>query len=158
MDIDTANNDNIDFLDESNEKHKFSNIVEQKLLDKVKKDLQVDELKLTTEPARIVNCMQYYNELLVKKRYKLKRVKMMYDKIYGAEYYDIRKNHPLKPTSRTDIDILIKGRDRYNKIKQLHDQQESVVEYLEGVVKSFVNLSFAFKIIIEEKKLVMGMQ
>lgn len=152
------NDDELDFLDESNEKYKFSKVIDQRLLDKVKKDLQLDELKLTTEPSRIVNCMQYYNEMLVKKRYKLKKIKTMHDKIYSDEYYDIKKNHPLKPSTRTDIDIIIKGRKRFVKIKQILDQQESVVEYLEGVVKAFVNQNYSFKTIIDEKKLVMGMQ
>ncbi len=135
--------------------------------DQVKRDLKINDLELDIESLRIPSLHSKYlqllteNSLLLKKTLGeftvLKRNKWIY---YSGkapdEVYKEKGDFPLKLSTKEEKSTFIEADEEIRELKGKVEYYETVVEYLQEVVKSISNRSFQIKNAIEWRKFEAG--
>ena len=135
--------------------------------DQVKRDLKINDLELDIESLRIPSLHSKYlqllteNSLLLKKTLGeftvLKRNKWIY---YSGkapdEVYKEKGEFPLKLSTKEEKSTFIEADEEIRELKGKVEYYETVVEYLQEVVKSISNRSFQIKNAIEWRKFEAG--
>jgi hypothetical protein len=135
--------------------------------DQVKRDLKINDLELDIESLRIPSLHSKYlqllteNSLLLKKTLGeftvLKRNKWIY---YSGkapdEVYKEKGEFPLKLSTKEEKSTFIDADEEIRELKGKVEYYETVVEYLQEVVKSISNRSFQIKNAIEWRKFEAG--
>ena len=135
--------------------------------DQVKRDLKINDLELDIESLQIPSLHSKYlqllteNSLLLKKTLGeftvLKRNKWIY---YSGkapdEVYKEKGDFPLKLSTKEEKSTFIEADEEIRELKGKVEYYETVVEYLQEVVKSISNRSFQIKNAIEWRKFEAG--
>jgi len=135
--------------------------------DQVKRDLKINDLELDIESLRIPSLHSKYlqllteNSLLLKKTLGeftvLKRNKWIY---YSGkapdEVYKEKGEFPLKLSTKEEKSTFIEADEEIRELKGKVEYYETVVDYLQEVVKSISNRSFQIKNAIEWRKFEAG--
>ena len=135
--------------------------------DQVKRDLKINDLELDIESLRIPSLHSKYlqllteNSLLLKKTLGeftvLKRNKWIYYSGKASdEVYKEKGDFPLKLSTKEEKSTFIEADEEIRELKGKVEYYETVVEYLQEVVKSISNRSFQIKNAIEWRKFEAG--
>lgn len=125
------------------------------------KDGQIDVLHISSESANIPKLHNKYFRMYMTEGLKLKKLKAEYKQLYKlkGEYYrgeldyeDLKEHgwepFPLK-VLKTDISSYVDAdKDIINKTLKI-GLQESIVEYLESIIKQINNRGFQLKTIVD---------
>ena len=135
--------------------------------EKVRKDLKINDLELDIESLRIPSLHSKYLQLLTEHSLLLKKTQGEYSVlkrnkwIYytgkaSEEVYKEKGDFPLKLKTKDDERTFIEADEEVRDLKGKLEYYETVVEYLQEIVKSISNRSFQIKNAIEWRKFEAG--
>ena len=135
--------------------------------EKVRKDLKINDLELDIESLRIPSLHSKYLQLLTEHSLLLKKTQGGYSVlkrnkwIYytgkaSEEVYKEKGDFPLKLKTKDDERTFIEADEEVRELKGKLEYYETVVEYLQEIVKSISNRSFQIKNAIEWRKFEAG--
>ena len=133
---------------------------------RVKRDLKINDMELDIEALRIPSLHSKYLQLLTEHSLLLKKTRAEYAVLRrdmwihfagmaGDNHY--KKNpFPIELKTKAEVDTFIDADEESKELKGKVDYYETVVEYLQEVVKSISNRSFQIKNAIEWRKFEAG--
>ena len=135
--------------------------------EQVRKDLKINDLELDIESLRIPSLHSKYLQLLTEHSLLLKKTQGEYSVlkrnkwIYytgkaSEEVYKEKGDFPLKLKTKDDERTFIEADEEVRDLKGKLEYYETVVEYLQEIVKSISNRSFQIKNAIEWRKFEAG--
>ena len=135
--------------------------------DKVKKDLKINDMELDIESLRIPSLHSKYLQLLTEHSLLLKKTQgdfavlkrnkwIYYTGKAPEEGYKEKGDFPLKLKTKDEERTFIEADEEVRELKGKVEYYETVVEYLQEVVKSISNRSFQIKNAIEWRKFEAG--
>ena len=134
--------------------------------EKVKRDLKINDMELDIEALRIPSLHSKYLQLLTEHSLLLKKTRAEYAVLrrdkwihYSGKAGDnhYKKNpFPIELKTKAEVDTFIDADEESKELKGKVDYYETVVEYLQEVVKSISNRSFQIKNAIEWRKFEAG--
>ena len=135
--------------------------------DKVKKDLKINDMELDIESLRIPSLHSKYLQLLTEHSLLLKKTQgdyavlkrnkwIYYTGKASEEVYKEKGDFPLKLKTKDEERTFIEADEEVRELKGKVEYYETVVEYLQEVVKSISNRSFQIKNAIEWRKFEAG--
>ena len=134
--------------------------------EKVKRDLKINDMELDIEALRIPSLHSKYLQLLTEHSLLLKKTRAEYAVLrrdkwihYAGKAGDnhYKKNpFPIELKTKAEVDTFIDADEESKELKGKVDYYETVVEYLQEVVKSISNRSFQIKNAIEWRKFEAG--
>ena len=135
--------------------------------EQVRKDLKINDLELDIESLRIPSLHSKYLQLLTEHSLLLKKTQGEYSVlkrnkwIYytgkaSEEVYKEKGDFPLKLKTKDDERTFIEADEEVRELKGKLEYYETVVEYLQEIVKSISNRSFQIKNAIEWRKFEAG--
>ena len=133
----------------------------------VRKDLKINDLELDIESLRIPSLHSKYLQLLTEHSLLLKKTQgdyavlkrnkwIYYTGKASEEVYKEKGDFPLKLKTKDEERTFIEADEEVRELKGKVEYYESVVEYLQEVVKSISNRSFQIKNAIEWRKFEAG--
>ena len=136
--------------------------------EQVRKDLKINDLELDIESLRIPSLHSKYLQLLTEHSLLLKKTQGEYSVlkrnkwIYytgkaSEEVYKEKGDFPLKLKTKDEERTFIEADEEIRELKGKVDYYETVVDYLQEIVKSIGNRSFQIKNAIEWRKFEAGM-
>ena len=134
---------------------------------KVKRDLKINDMELDIESLRIPSLHSKYLQLLTEHSLLLKKTQgdlavlkrnkwIYYTGKATEDVYKEKGDFPLKLKTKDEERTFIEADDEIRELKGKVDYYETVVEYLQEVVKSVSNRSFQIKNAIEWRKFESG--
>lgn len=135
--------------------------------DQVKRDLKINDLELDIESLRIPALHTKYLQLLTENSLKLKKSNgelsvlkrnkwIYYTGKAPEEVYKEKGDFPLKLKTKDEERTFIEADEEIRELKGKVEYYETVVDYLQEVVKSISNRSFQIKNAIEWRKFEAG--
>ena len=135
--------------------------------DKVKKDLKINDMELDIESLRIPSLHSKYLQLLTEHSLLLKKTQgdfavlkrnkwIYYTGKAPEEVYKEKGDFPLKLKTKDEERTFIEADEEVRELNVNVEYYETVVEYLQEVVKSISNRSFQIKNAIEWRKFEAG--
>ena len=135
--------------------------------EQVRKDLKINDLELDIESLRIPSLHSKYLQLLTEHSLLLKKTQGEYSILKrnrwvhyagkaGDEHYK-KEPFPVKLDTKAQIDIFLDADDDIREVKGKIEYYDTVVDYLQEIVKSISNRSFQIKNAIEWRKFEAGM-
>ena len=135
--------------------------------EQVRKELKINDLELDIESLRIPSLHSKYLQLLTEHSILLKKTQGEYSVlkrnkwIYytgkaSEEVYKEKGDFPLKLKTKDDERTFIEADEEVRDLKGKLEYYETVVEYLQEIVKSISNRSFQIKNAIEWRKFEAG--
>ena len=136
--------------------------------EKVRKDLKINDLELDIESLRIPSLHSKYLQLLTEHSLLLKKTQselsvlkrnkwIYYTGKASEEIYKEKGDFPLKLKTKDEERTFIEADEEIRELKGKVDYYETVVDYLQEIVKSIGNRSFQIKNAIEWRKFEAGM-
>ena len=136
--------------------------------EKVRKDLKINDLELDIESLRIPSLHSKYLQLLTEHSLLLKKTQselsvlkrnkwIYYTGKAPEEIYKEKGDFPLKLKTKDEERTFIEADEEIRELKGKVDYYETVVDYLQEIVKSIGNRSFQIKNAIEWRKFEAGM-
>lgn len=133
----------------------------------VRKDLKINDLELDIESLRIPSLHSKYLQLLTEHSLLLKKTQgdyavlkrnkwIYYTGKASEEVYKEKGDFPLKLKTKDEERTFIEADEEVRELKGKVEYYETVVEYLQEVVKSISNRSFQIKNAIEWRKFEAG--
>ena len=133
----------------------------------VRKDLKINDLELDIESLRIPSLHSKYLQLLTEHSLLLKKTQgdyavlkrnkwIYYTGKASEEVYKEKGDFPLKLKTKYEERTFIEADEEVRELKGKVEYYETVVEYLQEVVKSISNRSFQIKNAIEWRKFEAG--
>ena len=133
----------------------------------VRKDLKINDLELDIESLRIPSLHSKYLPLLTEHSLLLKKTQgdyavlkrnkwIYYTGKASEEVYKEKGDFPLKLKTKDEERTFIEADEEVRELKGKVEYYETVVEYLQEVVKSISNRSFQIKNAIEWRKFEAG--
>ena len=133
----------------------------------VRKDLKINDLELDIESLRIPSLHSKYLKLLTEHSLLLKKTQgdyavlkrnkwIYYTGKASEEVYKEKGDFPLKLKTKDEERTFIEADEEVRELKGKVEYYETVVEYLQEVVKSISNRSFQIKNAIEWRKFEAG--
>ena len=134
----------------------------------VRKDLKINDLELDIESLRIPSLHSKYLQLLTEHSLLLKKTQgdyavlkrnkwIYYTGKASEEVYKEKGDFPLKLKTKDEERTFIEADEEVRELKGKVEYYETVVEYLQEVVKSISNRSFQIKNAIEWRKFEAGL-
>lgn len=127
------------------------NILSAEFKEKVKKELQITDL--ITDNQNNLGLQHFYLQLYINSKSELIKLDRIVESCYKELYNHYRFEFPKVLKSASEIDIYIKGDEKYKKVKSILDLKTLEVKYLEEIIRMFQNRAFAIKNAIELEKL-----
>ena len=135
--------------------------------EQVRKDLKINDLELDIESLRIPSLHSKYLQLLTEHSLLLKKTQgdyavlkrnkwIYYTGKAPEEVYKEKGDFPLKLKTKDEERTFIEADEEVRELKGKVEYYETVVEYLQEVVKSISNRSFQIKNAIEWRKFEAG--
>ena len=135
--------------------------------EQVRKDLKINDLELDIESLRIPSLHSKYLQLLTEHSLLLKKTQgdyavlkrnkwIYYTGKASEDVYKEKGNFPLKLKTKDEERTFIEADEDVRELKGKVEYYETVVEYLQEVVKSISNRSFQIKNAIEWRKFEAG--
>ncbi len=136
--------------------------------EQVRKDLKINDLELDIESLRIPSLHSKYLQLLTEHSLLLKKTQgdyavlkrnkwIYYTGKASDDVYKEKGDFPLKLKTKDDERTFIEADEEIRELKGKLEYYETVVDYLQEVVKSISNRSFQIKNAIEWRKFEAGM-
>ena len=133
----------------------------------VRKDLKINDLELDIDSLRIPSLHSKYLQLLTEHSLLLKKTQgdyavlkrnkwIYYTGKASEEVYKEKGDFPLKLKTKDEERTFIEADEEVRELKGKVEYYETVVEYLQEVVKSISNRSFQIKNAIEWRKFEAG--
>ncbi len=134
--------------------------------EQVRKDLKINDLELDIESLRIPSLHSKYLQLLTEHSLLLKKTQGEYSILKrdkwihyagkaGDDHYQ-KNPFPVRLETKAQVDTFIDADDNIRELKGKLEYYETVVDYLQEVVKSISNRSFQIKNAIEWSKFEAG--
>jgi hypothetical protein len=133
-------------------------IITKEVKEQIESDISIDRFNLINESSRTPILLSKYLILCIDEKKKLRKLKNKYYFLYKEKrlYYlgqsedEVYKNNPLdKKVLRQDIDIWLNSDSELQKLNDLISDQESVIEFLEKIIKEIERRTFTIKNIQE---------
>jgi len=135
--------------------------------EQVRKDLKINDLELDIESLRIPSLHSKYLQLLTEHSLLLKKTQgeyailkrnkwIYYTGKASEEVYKEKGDFPLKLKTKDDERTFIEADEEIRDLKGKVEYYETVVDYLQEIVKSISNRSFQIKNAIEWRKFEAG--
>jgi len=125
------------------------NPFDKDFLDKIAKDMQVDDTELEKELARDSATIQGYINILYNDKLKeLEDAQIELDRVYGASYYKHRELNELVLQPSEVKNYVVKDPD-YIKAKENLNKVNREYNYLDKTIDNFKNRSFKLGNILE---------
>ena len=132
----------------------------------VRKELKINDLELDIESLRIPSLHSKYLQLLTEHSLLLKKTQGEYAVLKrdrwihyagkaGGEHYQ-KTPFPLGLKTKAEVDTFIEADEDIRELKGKVEYYETVVDYLQEIVKSISNRSFQIKNAIEWRKFEAG--
>ena len=136
--------------------------------DQVKRDLRINDLELDIESLRIPSLHTKYLQLLTENSLKLKKVNaelavlkrnkwIYYTGKASEDVYKEKGDFPLKLKTKDEERTFIEADEEIQKKKTEVEYYETVVDYLQEIVKQIGQRNFQIKNAIEWRKFEAGM-
>ena len=133
----------------------------------VKKDLKINDLELDIESLRIPSLHSKYLQLLIEHTLLLKKTQgelnvlkrdkwIFYTGKATEEIYKEKGSFDVRLNTKDDQKTFIEADKEYRELKGKVEYYETVVDYLQEIVKSISNRSFQIKNAIEWRKFEAG--
>ena len=134
----------------------------------VRKDLKINDLELDIESLRIPSLHSKYLQLLTEYSLLLKKPQgelivlkrdkwIFYTGAASKEIYKEKGSFDVKLHTKDDQKTFIEADNEYRELKGKVEYYETVVDYLQEIVKSISNRSFQIKNAIEWRKFEAGL-
>ena len=135
--------------------------------EQVRKDLKINDLELDIESLRIPSLHSKYLQLLTEHSLLLKKTQgeyavlkrnkwIYYTGKASEDVYKEKGDFPLKLKTKDDERTFIEADEEIRDLKGKVEYYETVVDYLQEIVKSISNRSFQIKNAIEWRKFEAG--
>jgi len=121
------------------------------------KEVRFTEDTALTKTTEVPNLYQKYLDIYIVELKTLKDMKTDMAKTYGIKYDYYKNKHTHTWSGKAEIETQIFADPVYHKERIKMNQQEYMVEYLEGVLDNVKRLSFSLKNFIDMKKFQTGM-
>jgi hypothetical protein len=136
--------------------------------EQVRKDLKINDLELDIESLRIPSLHSKYLQLLTEHSLLLKKTQgefavlkrnkwIYYTGKASEDVYKEKGDFPLKLKTKDDEKTFIEADEEVRELKGKVEYYETVVDYLQEIVRSISNRSFQIKNAIEWRKFEAGM-
>ena len=136
--------------------------------DQVKRDLKINDLELDIESLRIPSLHTKYLQILTENSLKLKKANgelsvlkrnkwIYYTGKAPEEVYKEKGDFPLKLKTKDEERTFIEADEEFQKKKTEVEYYETVVDYLQEIVKQIGQRNFQIKNAIEWRKFEAGM-
>tara|TARA_Y100000593_G_scaffold93316_1_gene187782 strand:- start:304 stop:735 length:432 start_codon:yes stop_codon:yes gene_type:complete len=136
--------------------------------DQVKRDLKINDLELDIESLRIPSLHTKYLQILTENSLKLKKANgelsvlkrnkwIYYTGKASEDVYKEKGNFPLKLKTKDEERTFIEADEEFQKKKTEVEYYETVVDYLQEIVKQIGQRNFQIKNAIEWRKFEAGM-
>ena len=136
--------------------------------EQVRKDLKINDLELDIESLRIPSLHSKYLQLLTEHSLLLKKTQgeyavlkrnkwIYYTGKASDDVYKEKGDFPLKLKTKDDEKTFIEADEEVRELKGKVEYYETVVDYLQEIVRSISNRSFQIKNAIEWRKFEAGM-
>jgi len=138
------------------------------LQQKVKRDLKINDLQLDVESLRIPSLHSQYLQLLTEHSLAYKKARnelsiirrnkwIYYSGKASEDVYKEKGDFPIKLKTKDEEKTFIEADEEFIEKKKEVDYHESIVEYLQEIVKQIGNRGFQIKNAIEWRKFEAGM-
>ena len=121
------------------------------------KEVRFTEETALVKTTEVPNLYQKYLDIYIVELRILKDMKTNLAQIYGVKYDYFKHGHTHTWSGKAEIETQIFADAAYHKKRIEANQQEYMVEYLEGVLDNVKRLSFSLKNYIDMKKFQTGM-
>lgn len=96
-------------------------------------------------------------KLYVKEMKTLKRLKAERDQLYGKLYHKFKFNFDYELGPKNEVEAYIFAEDEFHEKRIDIQEQETIVEYLSGVMDNIKNTSFQIKAYVDMLKIQQGL-
>jgi len=127
-----------------------------KLQQATEKKLDFDGSNIQTKISEVPKLHSIYLRILIEEKKELDKLETTVLRIYANKYEYYKFNHTYRYDTKTEIEAQIEADQTYINVKEKYQEQQKVVDYLDGVLGIIRSLSFQHKNFIEMQKFLNG--
>jgi hypothetical protein len=127
-----------------------------KLQKATEKILDFNATNIQTKISEVPKNHSNYLRILLEEKKELDKIETTLNRVYATKYEYYKFNHTYRYDTKSEIETQINADVTYVNVKEKYQEQQIIVEYLDGVLGIIRNLSFQHKNYIEMQKFLNG--